>query len=47
MRRGITQLQRARRYRDEEVRLVELAQRGEPIYPDLDGLLTADYPLLD
>ena len=47
VRRGIAYLQRAQRYRDEEVRLVELARNGEPIYPDLDGILSMDDPALD
>ena len=38
VRRGISYIQRAQRYRDEEATLVELARRGEPLYPDLDGL---------
>lgn len=47
VRRGIAYLRRAQRYRDEEVRLVELARKGEPVYPDLDNMVTADHPLLD
>jgi Arc/MetJ-type ribon-helix-helix transcriptional regulator len=47
VRRGIAYLQRAQRYRDEELRLVELARRGESAYPEFDGLLTAEHPSLD
>lgn len=47
VRRGIAYLRRAQRYRDEEGRLVELARKGEPVYPDLDNMVTADHPLLD
>lgn len=47
VRRGITYLQRAQRYRDEEKALVELARRGEPVYPDLDGVLDLPHPTLD
>ena len=47
VRRGIAQLQRAQRYRHEEARLVELARKGEPIYPDLAGILSMDHPALD
>ncbi|MGH9070843.1 MAG: ribbon-helix-helix domain-containing protein [Acidimicrobiales bacterium] len=35
LRRGIARLQREQRYRADEAILVELARRGEPIYPDL------------
>jgi Arc/MetJ-type ribon-helix-helix transcriptional regulator len=47
VRRGIAHLRRAQRYRDEEARLVELARKGEPIYPDLDGIISTDHPPLD
>ena len=48
VRRGIAYLQRAQRYRDEETRLIELARKGESVYPDLDGMLVADdHPRLD
>jgi Arc/MetJ-type ribon-helix-helix transcriptional regulator len=47
VRRGIAHLRRVQRYRDEEARLLELARRGEPIYPDLDGVLSTDHPSLD
>ena len=39
VRRGIAQLQREQRYRVEEATLIELARRGESVYPDLDGVL--------
>jgi len=47
VRRGIAYLRRAQRYRDEEVRLVELARKGESVYPDLDDILITDHPSLD
>ena len=47
VRRGIAYLRRAQRHRDEEARLIELARRGEPVYPDLDGLLDAEHPPVD
>lgn len=47
VRRGIAHLQRDRRYRAEESELVELARRGEAIYPDLDGILDLPHPPLD
>lgn len=47
VRRGIARLQRDQRYRGEEATLVELARRGEPVYPDLDGLLDLPRPPLD
>lgn len=47
VRRGIARLQRDQRYRGEEVTLIELARRGEPIYPDLEGLLELPRPPLD
>jgi len=37
VRRGIARLQRDQRYRGEDAVLVELARRGEPIYPELAG----------
>lgn len=39
VRRGIARLRRDQRYRDEEAALIELARRGESVYPDLDALL--------
>lgn len=47
VRRGIARLQRDQRYRGEEVILIELARRGDPVYPDLDGLLDLPHPTLD
>lgn len=47
VRRGIARLQRDQRYRREEATLLELARRGESVYPDLDGLLDLPYPALD
>ena len=47
VRHGIARLQRDQRYRSEEATLVELARRGEPIYPDLDGALDLPHPTLD
>ncbi len=47
VRRGIAYLQRAQRYRDEEGRLVELARKGESVYPELDDILVSAYPSLD
>lgn len=47
VRHGISRLQRAQRYRREEATLIELARRGEPVYPDLDGVLDLPHPPLD
>lgn len=47
VRHGIARLERDQRYRGEEAILVELARRGQPIYPDLDGLLDLPSPALD
>ncbi|WP_375475633.1 ribbon-helix-helix domain-containing protein [uncultured Jatrophihabitans sp.] len=47
IRRGIARLQRDQRYRGEEAILVELARRGEPVYPDLAGTLELPRPTLD
>ncbi len=47
VRRGITRLQRDQRYQAEEVALIDLARRGHPVYPDLDGLLDLPHPALD
>lgn len=47
VRRGIAHLQRDRRYRGEDAVLVELARRGEAVYPDLDGILDLPHPPLD
>ncbi len=47
VRRGIAHLRRDQRYRGEEAVLIELARRGEPVYPDLDGVLDLPHPTLD
>lgn len=47
VRRGIARLQRDQRYRGEETTLIDLARRGEPVYPDLDGALDLPHPALD
>jgi Arc/MetJ-type ribon-helix-helix transcriptional regulator len=47
VRHGIARLQRDQRYRAEEAVLIDLARRGEPIYPDLDGALDLPHPALD
>lgn len=47
VRRGISRLQRDQRYRGEEATLIELAKRGEPVYPELDGVLDLPHPSLD
>lgn len=47
VRRGIARLRRDQRYRNEEALLLDLARRGEPVYPDLTGLLDLPHPPLD
>lgn len=47
VRRGIARLLRDQRYRGEEARLIELARRGEAVYPDLDEILDLPHPALD
>ena len=47
VRRGIAYIQRAQRYREDEQRLIELARRGESVYPDLDGVLDLPHPPID
>ncbi len=47
VRHGIARLQRDQRYRGEEAILIDLARRGEPIYPDLDSVLDLPPPALD
>jgi Arc/MetJ-type ribon-helix-helix transcriptional regulator len=47
VRRGIARLQRDQRYRGEEAALVLLARRGEPVYPELEGVLDLPHPPLD
>jgi Arc/MetJ-type ribon-helix-helix transcriptional regulator len=46
VRHGIARLQREQRYRCEEATLTELVERGEAVYPDLDGLLDLPHPAL-
>ena len=47
VRQGIARLLRDQRYRAEEASLVEIARRGEPVYPDLDELLDLPHRPLD
>lgn len=51
VRQGIARLQRDQRYRGEEAILIDLTRRGEPVYPDLDGVLDGvldlPHPTLD
>lgn len=47
VRRGIVHLQRDQRYRAEDATLIELARRGEAVYPDLDGVLDLPHPPLE
>ncbi len=47
LRRGIARLRREQRYRRDEEVLLELARRGEAVYPDLEGLLDLPHPPLD
>lgn len=47
VRRGIARLQREQRYRGEEAVLIELARRGEPVYPDLSDVVDLPHPPLD
>lgn len=47
VRHGIARLQRDQRYRREEAILIDLARRGEPIYPDLEGARDLAQPALD
>lgn len=47
IRRGISRLQREQRYQREEATLIELARRGEPVYPDLDDVLDLPHPTVD
>ncbi len=47
VRHSIARLRRDQRYRGEEATLIELARRGEPVYPDLDGILDLPRPSLD
>ena len=47
VRHGIARMRREQRYRRDEAILLELARRGEPVYPDLDGILDLPHPSLD
>jgi hypothetical protein len=47
VRRGIARLRRDQRYREDEAILLELAGRGEAVYPDLEGLADLRHPQLD
>ena len=47
VRRSIARMRREQRYRRDEAILLELARRGEPVYPDLDGILDVQHPPLD
>lgn len=47
VRRGIARLRRDQRYRGEEAILIQLARRGEVVYPDLDGVLDPPHAPLD
>jgi Arc/MetJ-type ribon-helix-helix transcriptional regulator len=47
VRRSIARLQRDQRYRSEEAILIELARRGEAVYPELEGAFDLPHPSLD
>jgi Arc/MetJ-type ribon-helix-helix transcriptional regulator len=47
VRRGIAYIKREQRYRGEGAKLAELARRGVPVYPDLEGLRDVPHPPLD
>lgn len=47
VRHGIARLQRDQRYRGEEATLIELARRGDLVYPDLVVILDQAHPPLD
>lgn len=47
LRRSIARMRREQRYRRDEAILLELARKGEPVYPDLDGILDLPHPPLD
>lgn len=47
VRRSILRLQREQRYRQDEAILLDLARRGESVYPDLEGVLDLPRPQLD
>jgi Arc/MetJ-type ribon-helix-helix transcriptional regulator len=44
VRRSIERLKREQRYRKEEAVLLELARRGEAVYPDLEGITDITWP---
>ena len=44
---SIARMRREQRYRRDEAILLELARRGEPVYPDLEGILDLPHPPLD
>ena len=47
VRRSIARMRREQRYRRDEAILLDLARRGEPVYPDLEGILDLPHPPLD
>lgn len=47
VRHGIARLRRDQRYRHDEAILLDLALRGESVYPDLDEILDLPHPSLD
>jgi Arc/MetJ-type ribon-helix-helix transcriptional regulator len=47
VRRGIARLQREQRYRSEEAVLAALAERGEAVYPDLEGYVALPHASID
>ena len=47
LRRGIARLRRDQRYREDEAILLDLAKRGETVYPELEGLADIAHPSLD
>lgn len=47
VRRSISRMRREQRYRGDEAILLDLARRGEPVYPDLEGILDLPHPPLD
>jgi Arc/MetJ-type ribon-helix-helix transcriptional regulator len=47
VRRGISYLERAQRYRGEEENLLRLARDTDVVYPDLEVLLDLPHPKLD
>jgi Arc/MetJ-type ribon-helix-helix transcriptional regulator len=47
VRRGITYLERAQRYRGEEETLLGLVRNADVVYPDLEVLLDLPHPRFD